>query len=553
MKQTAYAIAILCLAGVLAGCLAAPAPVTAPPKSEVPVKSEQAQVRVLARGAPIHGANGIGFDAQNRLYIASINGGEIVVMDPETGKIIERIGAERGVDTPDDLAFGPDGSLYWTSLYGGQIGRLSPDGKMSTAAQLPPGANPITFSDDGRLFVALDFLGDALYEVDPAGKKEPRLIAKDLGFLNGMDWGQDGRLYGPIWTKGQVVKVNVDTGEIKVVAEGLVVPSAVKFDAQGRLHVLDFATGKVARINLQTGGREELAQLAPSLDNLAFDAKGRLFISNAEQGSVIELLSDGKSRPVSPAGMIAPGGVAVVKDAGGQESVFVVDSMTLCQFDAQAGASPQPGKTIARFMPPNFTVAPFGDKLVMSSYMGNLVQIVDPATGKIVHTDPSFKTPLNAIQFGGDLVVAELGTNRIVRQTSAGPVSLAEGIAVPTGLAASGRNLWAADWASGAVFQIVKDDVALKPAVQVATGLKNPEGLAVAADGGLLVVEAGAGRLSHIDLTTGKVKTVADGLEIGLPLPHMPPTAFFNGVAVGASGDIYVTGDKGSVLYHIKP
>ena len=161
MKQTAFAIAILLLTGILAGCVGGPAP-AAPPKSEVPVKPEQAQVRVLVRGAPIHAANGIGFDAQNRLYIASIYGGEIVVMDPESGKIIERIGAERGVDTPDDLAFGPDGSLYWTSLFGGQIGRLSLDGKMSTAAQLPPGANPITFSDDGRLFVALDFLGDAL-------------------------------------------------------------------------------------------------------------------------------------------------------------------------------------------------------------------------------------------------------------------------------------------------------------------------------------------------------------------------------------------------------
>ena len=56
-----------------------------------------------------------------------------------------------------------------------------------------------------------------------------------------MDWGPDGWLYGPLWNKGQVARVNVDTGEIKVVAEGLVVPAAVKFDAQGRLHVLEFA------------------------------------------------------------------------------------------------------------------------------------------------------------------------------------------------------------------------------------------------------------------------------------------------------------------------
>ena len=85
--------------------------------------------------------------------------------------------------------------------------------------------------------------------------------------------------------------------------------------------------------------------MTPGLDNLAFDAKGRLFISNAEQGSVIELLPDGKSRVVSPAGMIVPGGVAVVKSAGGQESVFVMDGLNLRQFDAQAGAlRSRPGK-----------------------------------------------------------------------------------------------------------------------------------------------------------------------------------------------------------------
>ena len=61
--------------------------------------------------------------------------------------------------------------------------------------------NPITFSEDGRLFVALDFFGDALYELDPDLVKPPRLITQDLGWLNGIDWGPDGFLYGPIGRK----------------------------------------------------------------------------------------------------------------------------------------------------------------------------------------------------------------------------------------------------------------------------------------------------------------------------------------------------------------
>ena len=37
------------------------------------------------------------------------------------------------------------------------------------------------------LFVAVSFLGDALYELDPNGANPPRLIAEQLGGLNAMD------------------------------------------------------------------------------------------------------------------------------------------------------------------------------------------------------------------------------------------------------------------------------------------------------------------------------------------------------------------------------
>ncbi len=99
----------------------------------------------------MHGANGIIFDAQDRLHIASVAGREIVVMDQESGEILDRIGPDRGVEGPDDLIFAADGTLYWTSILTGEVGRLSPDGEKS-GQSVSPGVNPITVSDDGRLF-----------------------------------------------------------------------------------------------------------------------------------------------------------------------------------------------------------------------------------------------------------------------------------------------------------------------------------------------------------------------------------------------------------------
>jgi hypothetical protein len=66
------------------------------------------------------------FDSQDHLYVASTLGREIIIIDPKSGKIMKRLGLpEIDLGIPDDLAFGPDGSLYWTSLVSGEVGRLS--------------------------------------------------------------------------------------------------------------------------------------------------------------------------------------------------------------------------------------------------------------------------------------------------------------------------------------------------------------------------------------------------------------------------------------------
>ena len=66
--------------------------------------------------------------------------------------------------------------------------------------------------------------------MDPSGETAPRIIKEEIGEfcgLNGMDWGPDGRLYGPRWFNNEIVSVNVDTGEIRNEVGGLNVPAAV--------------------------------------------------------------------------------------------------------------------------------------------------------------------------------------------------------------------------------------------------------------------------------------------------------------------------------------
>jgi streptogramin lyase len=124
-----------------------------------PVYSEPASspvIHTLVEGAALRATQGIIFDDNDVLHIASFEARQIIVMDPETGEVLDTLGPEIGVDVPDDLIFGPDGSLYWTSFSFGDVGRLAPDGTVTTQF-IAPGVNPITFSDDGRLFTAQCF------------------------------------------------------------------------------------------------------------------------------------------------------------------------------------------------------------------------------------------------------------------------------------------------------------------------------------------------------------------------------------------------------------
>ena len=520
------------------------------------------KIKILVQGTPIHGANGIYFDKNDLLYVASVTGRDIQVMDRESGEILRRIGPEQGVEGPDDLIFGPDGSVYWTSILTGEIGRLSPNG-IKTGQMVAPGVNPITFSQDGRLFTALDFLGEGLYELDPDLKNPPQLLIQTLGFLNAMQFGPGGYLYGPIFNQNKVVRIDVDARTVTTVADGFGLPVAVKFDSQGRLHALDLQTGEVLRIDTRTGAREVIAHLEPGLDNLAFDSQGRLFVSHSQDGFIVEVLPGGQVRVVSPGGLMAPGGIAVRIRPDGRESVFVADTFTLREFDGASGAPMSlarhfiglPGLTSPA------TVSRDGQNLILSSWFGNAVQVWNPETQQVLEDYTDFAVPLNAIRFQDDLVVIEMGRSpgaaRVIQIGPSGRIPLADasqGLVLPIGLESADGNLWVSDWHTGKVWQIGANGTHLSPPILVAEGLSRPEGLAMDQDGGLLVVESGAGRLSRIDLLGGQVRTVAEGLLLGAEgIPGTPPTWIFNGVAVGPSGVIYVTGDKGNVVYRLDP
>ncbi|MGB5314864.1 MAG: hypothetical protein WBN56_02600 [Robiginitalea sp.] len=525
-------------------------------------KSANAVLKTVVKGATLRGANGVDIGPDGNLYIASVYGQEIVVMDKNNGRIIDRI--TEGVQSPDDLVFGPDGSLYWTDIITGEVGRRTPDGTVTKQAFLP-GVNPIAFNDDGRLFIALDFLGDGLYEFDPEFTDTPRTIIECptgfcLGFFNSFDFGPDGLLYGPLFALGEIIKVNVETGDRETVASGFVNPAAAKFGPDGLLTVLD-QTGEVFKIDVTTGEKVLFTTLEPGLDNMVFDEDGSLYMTNNDEGWVAEILPSGQARILSPGGQIMPQGLAVLAGPNNQDVVYAADIYNVREYNGTSGRQTDQYKGFL-IPPPGIFSLPLsngisadGSDLIVSSFLSSTVQVWNPIDGITEDFSAQVAAPMDAVRINsGEVIVSDLGLGGVVRMSDN---SLVAPLVVASGMAADGETVWAADWATGDIVQI--NFGGGSPTTEVVfSGLSFPEGMAVDNEGRLLVYEtkgpspAGVSRLSRIDLSTGERTTVVDGLEpIEGSLPIFPPQWFINDVAVGPSGDIYISGSESNTIQKI--
>jgi sugar lactone lactonase YvrE len=525
-------------------------------------KSANAVLKTLVKGATLRGANGVDIGPDGNLYIASVYGQEIVVMDKNNGKIIDRI--TEGVQSPDDLVFGPDGSLYWTDIITGEVGRRTPDGFVTKQAFLP-GVNPIAFNDDGRLFIALDFLGDGLYEYDPELKDTPRTIIECptgfcLGFFNSFDFGPDGLLYGPLFALGEIIKVNVETGDRETVASGFVNPAAAKFGPDGLLTVLD-QTGEVFKIDVTTGQKTLFTTLEPGLDNMVFDEDGTLYMTNNDEGWVAEILPSGQARILSPGGQILPQGLAVLAGPNNQDVVFAADIYNVRQYNGTSGRQTEQYKGFLIPPPGVFSlplsngISASGGDLIVSSFLSSTVQVWNPVDGITEDFGAQVEAPMDAVRISsGEVIVSDLALGGVIRMSDNSKVAE---LFVASGMATDGEKVWAADWATGDIVQI--DFGGGSPTTEVVfSGLSFPEGMAVDNEGRLLVYEtegpgSAGGKLTRIDLSTGERTTIVDGLEpIQGALPIFPPQWFIDDVAVGPSGDIYISGGESNTIQKIK-
>jgi len=539
------------------GFFITPTTIAKPFQSSMPTVVDPGyKVQILVPGSYFHGIHGLTFDSQDNLYAGSVIGQSIYHVDTDTGDISVFIGPPNGM--ADDLEFGPDGRVYYTSFLMGKVHAKGADGKVTVLAEGLPGINSLAFNQEGRLFATQVFLGDALYEIDLSGQKNTRKIAENLGGLNGFDFGPDGYLYGPLWFNKSIGKVDVNTGQVEVVAEGFTVPAAANFDSKGNLFVVDTATGEVIQVDVSTGEKKVIARVDSSIDNLAINSKDQIYITNMAKNGVYEIdKKTGKARAVVEGKLACAQGVAVSSDTDG-DTLYLASSFSYLKVDGFTGntISGLRMHTAGKHLEYPNTASVHGDSVLLTSWFTGVVQEIDRKTDETKRMPHGFKAPSHAIMMDdGSILVAEIGTGSLVKVTDnegKERTVIAKDLIVPIYLAPAGPDgVYVTEAMAGTVSRI---DLSTGEKKVIASGLRMPEGIAVFPDGKLAVVETGTRQLLKIDPESGVKTPLVINLPVGFPsYPGGLPPYLITGVAISESGTIYVTGDLENVLYKISP
>jgi len=506
---------------------------------------------ILVPGSSFHGVHGLAIDAQGRLLAGTVVGSEMWEVDRNTGAAKVLIPAPEG--EADDIAIGPKGELAWTSYTQGILRyRENDTAPIRELAKDLPGINSLAFDKkNGKLYASQVFYGDALWEIDVAGTKPPRLIKKDLGGFNGFEVGPDGRLYGPLWFKGQAVKINPSNGNVTVLNSGFKTPAAANLDSKLNLWVVDTMTGVLSKIELANAKRTDVKTLATSLDNLAIAPDGIVYVSNMADNSIVSYNpASGELKTLLSGKLAIPTGIKLDGD-----TLYVADVFAFRAVDTKSGDVKDIYRAHASKLEYPGAVGIGGKLIALASYVTNSVQLLDRATQKDVEVLHGLKAPTDAIPLDdGSVLVLELGTGSLLKASGdkyAEHTVVAKDLSGPTQMIL-GKD--GAVYVTEAAGKITRIELSSGAKTTVAEGLAMPEGLAETPWGTIVVAESAAKRVSEIDPKTGAKGVVAENLPIGMPgRAGMPPAYLVTGVAVAGDGTVFVSSDLNNSILKVKP
>lgn len=500
----------------------------------------------IVPGSGFHTLNGIALAPNGRVLAASGVGEAIFAFDRASGQIETLVGPPLG--EADDLVVTKAGEVIWTAVQEGAVRRRDVDGHIRDLATNLPGINSIALTRDGqRLFVGRAFTGDGLWEIDLAGQQPPREVVAKLGGLNAFDFGPDGFIYGPAWDKGEVLRIDPESGAYTTIARGFKNPGSVKFDKHDALYVLDDATGQLFCLDPASGQYQLLAQLPSATDNMLVDEQNKLLVSNVADNSLHEVdPATGAVRLLVQGALAFPRAIITTSSPDG-DRVLVADTGSVRSANPRTGQVTEIARAIASKLQFPTGISVGAGHLVLTSEPMGTVQFLDSATGQVLREFSGFTGCCVALEMpNGDLIVSEPAAGQVVRQRGDTKETLVAGLHMPGAMCqAPGDALYLAESTAGRLLRL---DLSTGQLTPVATDLGAISAIATAPDGTVVVLDTRGKQVWAVNPLTGAKRLVAHNLAVG----HLhAPYARSGGVAVGSDGTLYIAADVENALYQI--
>lgn len=188
------------------------------------------------------------------LFISSRNTGTVKRFNAFTGQYLGEFGKEQIGDATQDVAIGPDGMLYVTSLQATHILKFDPAtgafmGNFSSGYELNK-PTKLSFGPDGYVYVSQWGEDQSpVVRFDAQTGVFDRVFTGNLASPLGHAWDEAGNLYVACFYSKDVRKFDKSGQFMGVVTppDSLKGPSNLWFDGAGNLLVADWAEGRIKR------------------------------------------------------------------------------------------------------------------------------------------------------------------------------------------------------------------------------------------------------------------------------------------------------------------
>ncbi len=211
----------------------------------------------------------------------------------------------QGLNSPDDLALAPNGTIYFSDTGKGTIEQLNSNGTTSTVVTGLMEPEGIVNLPDGSLIV-VEQGKNRLLLVHPSQPPVTWLTLENKTGQAGVDNlirdAKTGDLIIPDSPNGRILRVTMDK-KVSVLATGFVRPTGVDVESDGSLIVADEFGNTVKRVH-PDGRAESLGRFAEP-DDVVVDREGNIFVASLADNSIRRITRTGISSAAGASALIA--------------------------------------------------------------------------------------------------------------------------------------------------------------------------------------------------------------------------------------------------------